>query len=74
MLQFEKRLGVAESNLATIALRHRHRLDEFSALRVVLVRIVIREEDAIGPIVRIVQWSAWVLKFPLVVTQIFSAR
>ena len=42
------RLGVVVSDLATVALADRYRIDEFSALGIILVRVVIRKKDAIG--------------------------
>lgn len=75
LLKHVQRLSVVVGDLATVALADRYCIDEFSALGIILVRVVIRKKDAIGaPMVRIVQWSAWVLKLPLVVTQMFSAR
>src|SRR6201984_2536651 len=35
-------------DLAPVALADRHRVDEFSALGIILVRVVIRKKDAIG--------------------------
>ena len=47
-LKHVQRLGVVVSDLATVALADRYRIDEFSALGIVLVRVVIRKKDAIG--------------------------
>jgi len=48
LLQLVKRLGVVVSDLATVAVADRYRIDEFSALGVIFVRIVGRKKNAIG--------------------------
>jgi hypothetical protein len=41
LLKLVKRLGVVVSDLATVALADRYRIDEFSALGIILIRVVI---------------------------------
>src|ERR1700746_2853365 len=48
LLALVKRLGVVVSDLAAVALADRCRVDEFCALGIILVRVVIRKKDAIG--------------------------
>ena len=48
VLQLVQRLGVGVSDLATVAFADRDRLDEFSGLGIVFVRVVGRKQNAIG--------------------------